>query len=287
MRYEEELNTENLFYNTNEFDFNLIKTQDIVSTSDIKDIILEGIDTYDHIPEHELYLVYDAYSDEYTVLNDEELYDPYSDIEIDYMLSTKLNNVKTNGKLDDEKITTFIQYSDELFNLLHNESFSLYELTNKMLNENFKTYDDYNNKAKEYEILVYNPIDNTILLGDQTSENINDVVQTFDMSAAEDAIKDEFIKRNAKYVITKENKQDGTISFELSGEPKKDDNTYKIIYNTKTNDILKELENICEFGMNIDHRISTLDDKKHIQNKLNDNLNELKKIHDYDNDLER
>ena len=27
MRYEEELNTENLFYNTNEFDFNLIKTK--------------------------------------------------------------------------------------------------------------------------------------------------------------------------------------------------------------------------------------------------------------------
>ena len=74
MRYEEELSTENLFYNTNEYDFNLIKTQDVVSTSDIKNIILDCIDTYDHIPEHELYLIYDAYSDEYTLLNDAELY---------------------------------------------------------------------------------------------------------------------------------------------------------------------------------------------------------------------
>lgn len=284
MRYEEELNTENLFYNTNEYDFNLIKTQDIVSISDIKDIILDGIDTYDHIPEHELYLIYDAYSDEYTLLNDEELYDPYSDIEIDYMLSTKLNNVKTNGKLDDEKIRTFMEYSDNLFDLLHNKSFSLYELTNKMLNENFKTYDDYNKKAKEYGILVYNPVKDTITFGDQTS--IDDVLTTFDIAEAEDTIKDEFIKRNAKYVVTKENKQDGTISFELSGEPLKDDNIYKILYNTQTNDILNELEDICEYtGMDIDHRISTLDNRTHIQKKLNDNLNELKK--EIEDELER
>lgn len=287
MRYEEELNTENLFYNTNEYDFNLIKTQDVVSTSDIKNIILDGIDTYDHIPEHELYLIYDAYSDEYTLLNDEELYDPYSDMETDYMLTTKLNNVKTNGKLDDKKITTFIQHSNNLFNLLHNESFSLYELTNKMLDENFKTHDDYNAKAKEYGILVYNPVDNTILFGDQTSKNINNVVRTFDISCAKDTIKDEFIKRNAKYVVTKENKRDGSISFELNGEPKKDDNTYKILDNTKTDNILSELEHICSYGMDIDHRISTLDDRKNIQNKLNDSLNELKIFRDYDQDFER
>jgi len=287
MRYEEELNTENLFYNTNEYDFNLIKTQDIVSTSDIKDIISDGIDTYDDVPEYELYLVYDAYSDEYKVLSDGDLYDPYSDMETDYMLSTKLNNVKTNGKLDDTKITTFIQHSDNLFNLLHNESFSLYELANKMLDKNFKTYDDYNAKAKEYGILIYNPVDNTILFGDQTSKNINNVVRTFDISAAKDAIKDEFIKRNAKYVITKENKQDGSISFELSGEPKQDDNTYKILDNTKTDTILSELEHICSYGIDIDHRISTLDDRKNIQNKLNDSLNELKIFRDYNQDFER
>jgi|GEM_PF-2266916 len=287
MRYEEELNTENLFYNTNEYDFNLIKTQDIVPTSDIKDIISDGIDTYDDVPEYELYLVYDAYSDEYKVLSDGDLYDPYSDMETDYMLSTKLNNVKTNGQLDDEKITTFIQHSDDLFNLFHNESFSLYELANKMLDKNFKTYDDYNAKAKEYGILIYNPVDNTILFGDQTSKNINNVVRTFDISAAKDAIKGEFIKRNAKYVITKENKQDGSISFELSGEPKQDDNTYKILDNTKTDTILSELEHICSYGMDIDHRISTLDDRKNIQNKLNDSLNELKIFRDYDQDFER
>lgn len=287
MRYEEELNTENLFYNTNEYDFNLIKTQDIVSTSDIKDIISDGIDTYDDVPEYELYLVYDAYSDEYKVLSDGDLYDPYSDMETDYMLSTKLNNVKTNGKLDDTKITTFIQHSDNLFNLLHNESFSLYELANKMLDKNFKTYDDYNAKAKEYGILIYNPVDNTILFGDQTSKNINNVVRTFDISAAKDAIKDEFIKRNAKYVITKENKQDGSISFELSGESKQDDNTYKILDNTKTDTILSELEHICSYGIDIDHRISTLDDRKNIQNKLNDSLNELKIFRDYNQDFER
>ena len=203
------------------------------------------------------------------------------------MLSTKLNNVKTNGQLDDEKITTFIQHSDDLFNLLHNESFSLYELANKMLDKNFKTYDDYNAKAKEYGILVYNPVDNTILFGDQTSKNINNVVRTFDISAAKDAIKDEFIKRNAKYVITKENKQDGSISFELSGEPKQDDNTYKILDNTKTDTILSELEHICSYGIDIDHRISTLDDRKNIQNKLNDSLNELKIFRDYNQDFER
>lgn len=287
MKYEKELNTENLFYNTNEYDFNLIKTQDIVSISDIKDIISDGIDTYDDVPEYELYLVYDAYSDEYKVLSDGDLYDPYSDMETDYMLSTKLNNVKTNGQLDDEKITTFIQHSDDLFNLLHNESFSLYELANKMLDKNFKTYDDYNAKAKEYGILIYNPVDNTILFGDQTSKNINNVVRTFDISAAKDAIKDEFIKRNAKYVITKENKQDGSISFELSGEPKQDDNTYKILDNTKTDTILSELEHICSYGIDIDHRISTLDDRKNIQNKLNDSLNELKIFRDYNQDFER
>ena len=287
MRYEEELSTENLFYNTNEYDFNLIKTQDVVSTSDIKNIILDCIDTYDHIPEHELYLIYDAYSDEYTLLNDVELYDPYSDIETDYMLITKLNDVKTNGELDDEKIRTFMKYGNELFNLLHNESFSLYELTNKMLDENFKTHDDYNNRAKEYGILVYNPMDNTILFGDQTSKNINNVVRTFDMSAAEDAIKDEFIKRNAKFVVTKENKNDKTISFELSSEPKKDDNTYKILNNTKTDNILSELEHVCSYGIDIDHRISTLDDSKNIQNKLNDSLNELKIFRDYNRDFER
>lgn len=287
MRYEEELNTENLFYNTNEYDFNLIKTQDVVSTSDIKNIILDGIDTYDHIPEYELYLIYDAYSDEYTLLNDAELYNPYSDIETDYMLITKLNNVKTNGQLDDEKIKTFMKYGNELFNLLHHESFSLYELTNKMLDENFKTHDDYNTKAKEYGILVYNPIDNTILFGDQTSKNINNVVRTFDISTAKDAIKDEFIKRNAKYVVTKENKKDGSISFELSGEPKKDDNIYKILNNTKTDNVLSELEHICSYGMDIDHRISTLDDRKNIQNKLNDSLNELKIFRDYNRDFER
>lgn len=193
MRYEEELNTENLFYNTNEYDFNLIKTQDIVPTSDIKDIISDGIDTYD----------------------------------------------------------------------------------------------DYNAKAKEYGILIYNPVDNTILFGDQTSKNINNVVRTFDISAAKDAIKDEFIKRNAKYVITKENKQDGSISFELSGEPKQDDNTYKILDNTKTDTILSELEHICSYGIDIDHRISTLDDRKNIQNKLNDSLNELKIFRDYNQDFER
>lgn len=287
MRYEEELNTENLFYNTNEYDFNLIKTQDVVSTSDIKDIILDCIDTYDHIPEYELYLIYDAYSDEYTLLNDAELYDPYSDIETDYMLITKLNDVKTNGELDDEKIRTFMKYGNELFNLLHNESFSLYELTNKMLDENFKTHDDYNTKAKEYGILIYNPIDNTILFGDQTSKNINNVVRTFDMSCAKDTIKDEFIKRNAKYVVTKENKNDKTISFELSGEIQKDDNTYKILDNTKTDNILSELEHVCSHGIDIDHRISTLDDRKHIQNKLNDDLNELKIFRDYNRDFER
>lgn len=287
MRYEEELNTENLFYNTNEYDFNLIKTQDIVSTSDIKDIISDGLDTYDDVPEHELYLVYDAYSDEYKVLSDADLYDPYSDMETDYMLSTKLNNVKTNGQLDDKKITTFIQHSNNLFNLLHNESFSLYELTNKMLDENFKTHDDYNAKAKEYGILVYNPVDNTILFGDQTSKNINNVVRTFDISCAKDTIKDEFIKRNAKYVVTKENKRDGSISFELSGEIQKDDNTYKILDNTKTDNILSELEHICSYGIDIDHRISTLDDRKNIQNKLNDSLNELKIFRDYNQDFER
>lgn len=287
MKYEKELNTENLFYNTNEYDFNLIKTQDIVSISDIKDIISDGIDTYDDIPEYELYLIYDAYSDEYKVLSDGDLYDPYSDMETDYMLSTKLNNVKTNGKLDDKKITTFIQHSDDLFNLLHNESFSLYELTNKMLDKNFKTYDDYNAKAKEYGILVYNPVDNTILFGDQTSKNINNVVRTFDMSKAKDTIKDEFIKRNAKFVVTKENKHDGTISFELSGSPEQDDNTYKILDNTKTDNILNELEHVCSYGMDIDHRISTLDDRKNIQNKLNDSLNELKIFRDYKQDFER
>lgn len=287
MRYEEELNTENLFYNTNEYDFNLIKTQDIVPTSDIKDIISDGIDTYDDVPEYELYLVYDAYSDEYKVLSDGDLYDPYSDMETDYMLSTKLNNVKTNGQLDDEKITTFIQHSDDLFNLLHNESFSLYELTNKMLDENFKTHDDYNAKAKEYGILAYNPVNNTILFGDQTSKNINNVVETFDTSEAKDTIKDEFIKRNAKYVVTKENKRDGSISFELSGEPKQDDNAYKILDNTKTDTILSELEHICSYGIDIDHRISTLDDRKNIQNKLNDSLNELKIFRDYNQDFER
>lgn len=286
MRYEEELNTRNLFYNTNEYDFDLIKTQDIVSTSDIKGIILDSMDTYENTPKDELYFVYDGYCDEYKVLSTDDLCDPYSYIEQDYILSTKLNNIKTNGKLDEKKIKTFMEHSEDLFDLLHNKSFSLYELTNKMLDKNFKTYDDYNKKAKEYGILVYNPVDNTILLGDQTSKNINNVVQTFDLSKAKDSIKDEFIKRNAKFVITKKSKQDETISFELSDKPQKDNNNYQILYNTKTNDILNELENICEYtGMDIDHRISTLDNRKHIQKKLNDNLNELKK--EIEDELER
>lgn len=292
MKYEEELSTKNnTYYDGMEFDFDAIKTPlDIVSINDIKDIIADGIDTYeDVVEEDELYLAYDGYTGEYNVISDGDLYDPYSDgdLEPDYFLLVRFDDVRTNGKFDDGKIKTLMQYGDELFDLLHNKAFSLYELTTKTLKENFKTYDDYNDKAKEYGILIYDPVKDKILFGDPTAKDFEDVYQTFDRIHGEDRIRDEFIKRNAKYVVTKENKRDGTISFELSGELKKDDNTYTILYNTETNAILDRLEDICTYGMDMEHRISTLGTREQIQEKLDAKLNELKNVRDYDQDFER